>query len=101
MTESERIKMLIKVTHSPFKEDENLPWEWEHNAFCDWVWNVFLDGYKRSDVECPDLETAIGYLRNMGFVIEKIKPKPFDVRKNQQLCNQSKLHDESQCDRYH
>jgi hypothetical protein len=67
---------MIRVKKSPFREDENLPWDYEPDAFCAWVWEVFLEGYKRDDVPCPTLEVAISYLSGMGFDIVEVPSLP-------------------------
>ena len=61
--------ILITVTSSPYHMDEDLPWSYEPDAFCAWVHEVFLEGYKR-DVAVPDLDMAISIVRNMGYDIE-------------------------------
>ena len=95
-------KKLIRVVQSPFKEDDNLPWDYAPDHFCRWVWEVFLVGYKYG-LEIPDLQTAMGHLRSMGFIIKIIdeKDKSFNDVRNQLLCNEGKPHDESRCNWYH
>ena len=59
---------LITVTASPFQWDEDLPWSYEPDAFCDWVHEVFLEGYKH-DVPVPDLDEAIEIVRDRGYTV--------------------------------
>jgi hypothetical protein len=66
---------LIRIVSSPFKEDEDLPWDYEPYDFCTWVWEIFLEGYKH-DIERPTVDAAVGHLRSMGFVIERIDNGP-------------------------
>jgi len=60
---------IIRIIGSPFKDDTDFPWDYKPNDFCNWVWNVFLEGYKHDDIECPTLNEAIGHLRSMGFTV--------------------------------
>jgi hypothetical protein len=60
----------IRVVGSKFKDDDNVPWEGTPYDFCNWVYETFLDGYKRDDVEHPDVDVAIAHLRNMGYKVE-------------------------------
>jgi hypothetical protein len=58
--------ILVTVTHSPHTEDTNLPWSYESEGFCNWVHEVFLEGYK-CDVAVPSLHEAIKIVTDLGY----------------------------------
>lgn len=71
---SEEIKkiLIIRITKSPYKADNNLPWDFESDAFSKWVWEVYMDGYKKN-IPCPSILEAIQYLTSKGFEVRTLK----------------------------
>jgi len=60
----------IRVVDSKWKEDDDVPWEGSSKEFRNWVYEEFLQGFKRDDVEYPSLEIALSHMRNQGYKIE-------------------------------
>lgn len=64
--------LLIKIKSSPYKEDQDifveyaLPWLYDEDNFCCWVWEVLMEGYKH-DIPVPDLFTALKKLHDFGY----------------------------------
>lgn len=72
--------MIIQVTGVPsdFPDPPNLPWEHDEDTFCDWVWEVFLVGYRHTvqtlwgpfeQVGQPTLEEALTVVRAAGYTV--------------------------------
>jgi len=62
-------RVVYTVTRSPHPEDDPPPWSYGENAFCAWVHEVFLEGYKR-DVPMPSPGDAMEILINAGYEVE-------------------------------
>ena len=62
---------IYKVVSSPYEEDDNLPWEYEEDAFVNWVDEVFLEGYKKpDDAPFPGVEECLDVLHGAGYEVE-------------------------------
>lgn len=64
---------MITVTQSPnledYDDDNPPPWRYEPEAFCTWVHETFLEGYKR-EVLLPSVEEAISIVEKWGYEVE-------------------------------
>lgn len=59
----------ITVLKSPHSEDDPPPWNYSEEAFCTWVHEVFLSGYKR-DIPIPSLNDAINIATDFGYTVK-------------------------------
>lgn len=57
----------VTITKSPYDHDEDLPWTYEDEDFCYWVWEVFLEGYKSKTIKVPTLWKAISIVDHAGY----------------------------------
>lgn len=65
---------IYRVLASPFEEDEDFPWEYEESAFCAWVDEVFLEGYKKHhNTPLPSPEECLDLLEGNGYDIEVVQ----------------------------
>jgi cyclopropane fatty-acyl-phospholipid synthase-like methyltransferase len=58
----------IRVTYSPWKCDDDLPWEYDPDAFLNWVDEVFFPGGEK-----PSIEEAVEHLESQGYKVEVIE----------------------------
>ena len=64
-------KTLYRVTASPYPADEDLPWEYEEEAFIRWVDEVFDEGYKKpEDAPFPSVDKCLSLLEAAGYTVE-------------------------------
>ena len=64
----------VVVTASPWAEDYDdvdnpLPWKFTENGFIDWVWEVFMEGYKKNIV-LSSLEDAADIVCGWGYSLK-------------------------------
>ena len=58
----------IVITSSPYRWDDNLPWEYTVDSFLAWHEEVFREGYKKNNPPMG-VEERISSLEEMGYQI--------------------------------
>ena len=64
---------VYRVTHSPFKDDDPLPWDYLEDGFISWVGEVFCESYKASVNPIDTVEEALSIVRGAGYTVEVIE----------------------------
>lgn len=59
----------VPKDHPPLDPDNPLPWEYTEDAFLDWVWEVFQEGYKRV-IPLLSLEKSISLVEGFGYEVK-------------------------------
>ena len=63
---------VYRISYSPHpSDDEDLPWEYQEDAFVTWVDEVFFEGYKKKkDAPFRSADECVSHLNDLGYCVE-------------------------------